>query len=79
MRLVSITSNEPDNGKGDGNTVNDIQGAAFGTDDREFKLRSERSGRGSGRVYTITYEAEDQSGNTTTAEVTVTVPHDRRP
>ena len=74
ITLVSIISNEPDNGKGDGNTVNDIQDAAFGTDDREFKLRSERSGRGSGRVYTITYEAEG-----TANEVTVTVPHDRRP
>ena len=74
ITLVSITSNEPDNGTGDGNTVNDIQGADLGTDDREFELRSERSGRGSGRVYTITYEAED-----TTNVVTVTVPHDRRP
>ncbi len=59
--------------------MNDIQGATLGTDDREFELRSERSGRGSGRVYTITYEAEDQSGKMTTNVVTVTVPHDRRP
>lgn len=78
VRLVSIVSNEPDNGLGDGNAAPDIQDAAFGTDDREFKLRSERSGPGSGRVYTITYEAQDQSGNTTTAQATVTVPHDRR-
>ena len=41
VRLVSITSNEPDNGKGDGNTVGDIQGASFGTEDDAFQLRGE--------------------------------------
>ena len=41
---------------------------------RQFELRAERSGGGSGRVYTITYEAEDHSGNKTTRSVTVTVP-----
>ena len=56
--LSSVTSNEPDNGAGDGNTINDIQGAALGTDDREFRLRAERSGLGTGRVYAATYEAE---------------------
>lgn len=77
VKLVSITSNEPDNGKGDGNTVNDIQGAALGTDDRMFELRAERSGSGGGRVYAISYQAKDQSGNSTDAEVTVTVNHDQ--
>lgn len=75
ITLVSITSNEPDNGKGDGNTNNDIQGAEYGTSDFEFELRAERSGAGSGRVYTITYEAADDAGNRTTANVTVTVEH----
>lgn len=74
VRLVSITSNEADNGNGDGNTSADIQGADFGTDDREFQLRAERSGKGSGRVYTITYEAEDDSGNVTQKSVQVLVP-----
>ena len=37
-------------------------------------LRAERSGQGSGRVYTITYEAKDKSGNATTSSVVVTVP-----
>jgi hypothetical protein len=76
IRLVSITSNEPDDGVGDGNTSGDIQEAAFGTDDRSFLLRAERSGPGTGRVYTITYEAADASGNTTVSQATVTVPHD---
>src|SRR5262245_48605958 len=75
VRLVAIMSNEPDNGLGDGDQPRDIQGAEFGTDDRHFLLRSERSGTGPGRVYTITYSATDVSGNTTVSQATVTVPH----
>jgi hypothetical protein len=52
----------------------DILSAAFNTDDRSFQLRSERSGPGTGRVYTVVYEAADASGNTTRREATVTVP-----
>src|SRR5262249_30991565 len=66
VELVSITANEPVNGKGDGNTVADIDGADFGTDDRQFFLRGERSGTGTDRIYTITYRARDAAGNTTT-------------
>jgi hypothetical protein len=62
------------NSHGSGHTSPDIQGTAFGTDDREFLLRAERSGTGSGRIYTITYEAEDASGNITTGTTTVSVP-----
>lgn len=75
VRVTSVTSNEPDNGKGDGNTVNDIQGVTLGTDDRVFELRAERASPGSGRVYTAIYEAEDSSSNTTTKQDTVNVPH----
>ena len=74
IRLVSITSNETPDAKGSGNTSPDVRGAAFGTDDRQFEVRAERSGAGTGRIYTITYEAEDHSGNKTTRTVTVTVP-----
>ena len=74
IRLVSITSNEGTDARGSGHTSPDVQGAVFGTDDRQFELRAERSGQGSGRVYTITYEAKDASGNATTSAVTVTVP-----
>ena len=41
-------------------------------------LRAERSGRGPGRVYTITVECGDGAGNRTRGTVTVSVPHDRR-
>jgi hypothetical protein len=70
VSLVSVTSNEPDNGRADGNTVDDI----VIVDDTTFELRAERSGRGTGRIYTITYEATDAAGNTARASVQVTVP-----
>jgi hypothetical protein len=74
IKLVSITSNEPDNGLGDGDQANDIQGAVFGTDDRQFLLRSERGGKKKDRVYTITYSATDDTGNATQKQATVRVP-----
>jgi len=69
IRLVSVTSNEPDNGLGDG----DMPGDIVIIDDFTLELRAERSGLGDGRVYTVTYEAIDQSGNVTTEQATVTV------
>jgi len=75
--LDSITSNEPDNSIGDGNTTDDIQDAEVGTDDRMFLLRAERQGPCTGRVYTAIYEAMDASGNTSVGSVQVSVPHDQ--
>jgi hypothetical protein len=75
--LESITSNELDNGLGDGDTPNDIQEAAFGTPDTIFKLRAERSGIGKGRIYTITYKSTDAAGNVKRAAATVIVPHNQ--
>ena len=77
VTLVSITSNEPATGfLGNGDQGPDIQGAAFGTDDRSFSLRSERGtgGQNTGRVYTIKYRVTDASGNFTDATATVKVP-----
>jgi hypothetical protein len=74
-----VTSSEPDNGLGDGDTVQDVQGAAFGTADVAFQVRAERAGGGSGRTYSIVYTAEDGSGNTTPANVAVDVPHSKKP
>jgi PKD repeat protein len=73
ITLVSITSNEPDNSIGDGNTVNDI----VIVEDFTFNLNAERSGLGCGRSYTIIYEATDMSGNSAMATVTVEVPHNQ--
>ena len=73
VTLVSVTSNEPDNGLGDGDTANDI----VIVDDTTLELRAERSGSGTGRIYTITYRATDDCGNTTTTSAAVTVPKNR--
>jgi hypothetical protein len=71
LTLVSVTSNEADNGKGDGNTTNDI----IVLNNTAFQLRAERSGTGQGRTYTITYVATDASGNSAEASITIIVPH----
>lgn len=70
VKLVSITCDDSCNSA-------DIAEATFGTDDRAFKPRADRTGVGKGRTYTITYEATDGSGNKATATTTVVVPHDQ--
>ena len=74
VSLISITINEVNDVKGTGRTKDDIQ---IG-DDGSIYLRAERSGTGTGRVHTITYQAADDSGNVTVRSATVTVPHDQR-
>jgi hypothetical protein len=72
VRIAKVTSDEPDNSGGDGNTTNDIVIAA---NCKSVQLRSERMGGGNGRVYTITFQVTDASGNVSTAAAKVTVPH----
>lgn len=72
---VSATSNEPDNGLGDGDTANDIQIAGSGTLTPAIRLRAERAGNGNGRIYTITVVAFDAAGNASAPRTTtVSVP-----
>jgi len=77
--LQSVVSSELDDapGGGDGNTVNDIQGASTGTVDFDILMRAERQGTGPGRTYTIRYQATDASGNVGAGTDTVDVPHDQ--
>lgn len=70
LKIIGVTSNEPDNGLGDGDTANDIEI----TGNLTVNLRAERSGNGNGRIYTITVEAKDAAGNASTKTVTVLVP-----
>ena len=73
-RVVSVASNEPENGTGDGNTAPDWEIVG----DLAVRLRAERSGRGQGRVYTLTVRCTDDSGNSAERDVEVRVAHDRR-
>ena len=77
VTLVSVTSNEPDNGLGDGDTADDVQGADNGSDDRGFQVRAERSGTGSGRIYTVVYRVVDAGGLATDVTKEIRVPHDQ--
>jgi hypothetical protein len=47
--------------------------------DGSIYLRAAKSKRGGGRIYTLTYQAVDDSGNVTEASASVTVPHSRWP
>ena len=67
---LSVSSNEPVDGLGDGDTAPDWQVI----DDHHVQLRVERSGKGNGRIYTITTTCVDASNNTTTKTSTVLIP-----
>jgi WD40 repeat protein/HYR domain-containing protein len=71
---LSISSNEPVNGTGDGDTAPDWEVV----DAYHVRLRAERSGHGNGRVYTITITAVDNQGNVMRQLVTVSVPKNRK-
>jgi hypothetical protein len=72
-----VSSNEPENGLGDGDTAPDWTTPVIDqtTGIITLQLRAERSGKGNGRVYTVTITATDESGNTTQASVDITVAH----
>jgi Big-like domain-containing protein/Calx-beta domain-containing protein len=67
--ISNITSNQPINGTGDGDTAPDWEFV----DEHHVRLRSERS-NGVTRVYTITITCTDAVGNISTTQVQVTVP-----
>jgi hypothetical protein len=69
--IASVSSDEPNNSGGDGNTTNDI---VIAPGCKSVQLRAERIGGSNGRVYTITFKVTDSSGNSTTATAKVTVP-----
>ncbi|MDB6125394.1 MAG: domain containing protein [Pedosphaera sp.] len=72
--------NNGKNGQEDGKSQSNSNGHTAPdwviTSDHCVQLRAERSGKGSGRVYTITVQATDCSGNISAPKIlTVTVPH----
>lgn len=72
--FLTVASDEPVNGLGDGNTAPDWEV----TGPHSVRLRAERAGPQDGRVYTITIHCRDAANNTSTATTTVTVAHDQR-
>jgi hypothetical protein len=60
----------------DEKTGKEADASGVGTD--TASVRSERDGKGDGRVYHIFFTADDGNGGVTAGEVTVSVPHDQR-
>jgi uncharacterized repeat protein (TIGR01451 family) len=70
---LHVTSNEPVNGMGDGDTAPDWEVVGPNL----VRLRAERAATGTGRIYTIAITATDSAGHTSTRTVAVAVPHNR--
>ncbi len=73
LTLVRVTNSESP-AEGDDP---DVQ-AIIGGPTTDVLLRAERLGRGQGRIYTLTYDLADASGQKTRAATAVTVLHDKR-
>lgn len=76
--VVTGSSSEPDNGKGDGNSTPDIviqNTTVSGHQLVTIQLRAERAGPKNGRVYTLSSTAQDLAGNVGTGAGLCTVPH----
>jgi HYR domain-containing protein len=71
---LSVASNEPVNGTGDGDTAPDW----IVLDAHRLRLRAERSGGGKGRLYTVTLACADAAGNAASGRVTVSVPKSQK-
>ncbi|HEX8410813.1 MAG TPA: HYR domain-containing protein [Thermoanaerobaculia bacterium] len=70
VKILSVSSNQPVNGTGDGDMGPDWKI----TGPMTLQLRAERAGNSkTDRVYTITVQTQDSTGNVGTARVTVTV------
>ncbi|MFC1978424.1 hypothetical protein ACFLVP_00350 [Chloroflexota bacterium] len=75
ITITGITSDEPTAYKGSGgrNHVPD----AYGIGSDTAQVRAERSGKGDGRVYVISFTADDGNGGVSYGSVAVSVPHDK--
>jgi len=73
ITITGISQDEPLNRGGSGNTCPEATGVGTAT----ASLRAEREGGGDGRVYHLSFAADDGRGGRCTGTVTVCVPHDQ--
>lgn len=73
ITITGVTQDEPTNGLGDGDTAID----AIINSDGTVLLRAERSGKGDGRVYRVSFTARDLEGSVS-GVVKVGVPHSKK-
>ena len=77
VNLLSVTSSQAESGLDPEDVPNDIRGWTTGADDRSGLLRAERFE--AARTYSLTYRAEDPTGNSATCVATVMVPKSQKP
>ncbi len=70
--VLSVTSNEPVNGLGDGDQTPDWNVIDW----HHIQLRAERAAKGNGRIYTVLSDCRDRFGNASQKSATVSVPKD---
>jgi uncharacterized protein len=71
---VGVASNEAPDTRGSGSTATDWEVVS----NHHVRLRAERAGDGSGRIYTVTLTCADPSGNPSAAAAAARVAHDNR-
>ena len=71
LTITTVTQDEPLDGLGDGDKSPD---AKAGTQSNKVLLRAERSGRGDGRVYRVSFVGSDGTGGSCSGVATVGVP-----
>ncbi len=74
ITILAVSQDEPVNGTGDGATSPDAVIERSSRSDR-LRLRAERAGAGNGRVYHVTFVAQDAAGARCLDKVRVCAPH----
>ena len=77
INITGVTQDEPTNGLGDGDTG--PADAVITASSATVRLRAERSGKGDGRVYVVSFTGTDPSGANCSGALRVTVQHDQKP
>ncbi|MFC1941095.1 hypothetical protein ACFLWL_01610, partial [Chloroflexota bacterium] len=76
VTIIGITSDEPTaSGKSSGGKKHAPDAGGIGTD--LASIRAEREGKGDGRVYVISFTADDGAGGVAEGSVKIGVPHDK--